>query len=68
MRQGENAERVKDSRSVRDRGEQPIKVVLVDTLREECDNTKKPSSVRSTSEGASSADPFYIERATLQTS
>ena len=36
--QGKSAKLVKDARHVGDRGKQPVKVVLVDSLGEECDN------------------------------
>jgi hypothetical protein len=32
---------VEDARSVGDRGKQPVEVVLVDALREECDNSEE---------------------------
>ena len=46
MCQGEDAEPVEDAGSVRDGGKQPFKVVLVNALREERDNSEKHSGIR----------------------
>ena len=43
--QGKNAEVVEDICSVGDCREQPIEVVLINSLREECDDSEKPSGV-----------------------
>ena len=45
--EGESAEVVEDVCSVRDGGEQPFEVFLIDALREEGDDTEKPSGVGS---------------------
>ena len=45
--EGENAEVVEDVCSVRDGGEQPLEDFLIDALREEGDDSEKPSGVGS---------------------
>jgi hypothetical protein len=43
--QRKDAELVEDTGSVRDGGEQPFEVVLVDALWEKCDDSKKRSGI-----------------------
>ena len=44
--QGNDAELVEDVSSVRDSGEQPIKIVFINALREECDDSEKRRAIR----------------------
>jgi hypothetical protein len=46
VRQGKNAEFVEDERSIGDSRKQPAEVFLINTLREEGDNSEKPSGIR----------------------
>ena len=46
MRQRKDVERVKDDGPVGDGREQPVEVVLIDSLREESDDLKEPPGVR----------------------
>ena len=47
MRQGQDAELIEDVSSVRDGGKQPLEVILVNALREECNNSEEHSSIGS---------------------
>ena len=46
VRQGEHAEVIEDVRPVRDGGEQPIEVLLIDALGEEGNDFEQPSGIR----------------------